>query len=478
MDIFKLVGSVFVDTEAANNSLAKTGAKAEETGGKLGKVMGGAAKVGAGIAAGVAAGTAALVGLATSASESLDAVQKGAQQMDMSYESYQKLSYACDRSGLSIDNLSKGTKNITKDMADAANGVKGATDKYDELGVSLKNADGTMRSTDEVLQDTLFALADMEDTTQRNALAADMFGASYQDMLPLLNSGSEGIKDLMQNAEDLGLVMSDEAVDAGAAFGDQMADVKDSLASVATQVGAQVMPLISDVLKFILDHMPEIQSVITSVVSAIKSAIEGVRPVIEALMPLVANVFDNLVRLWNTVLQPVLRELVNFVTNVLQGSWAAAFNNMGNIVRNVFNGLVSAIKAPLNSCIGLINSFLTGIGSIKAPDWVPVIGGKEFKMPQLPMLAKGGDITSGGAAIVGEAGAELINLPAGARVTPLNGDTNIIDYDRLADAIARAMQSIAIETNVVLAGDAGAIFDVVRKQNETFTRSTGRSAFA
>jgi hypothetical protein len=65
---------------------------------------------------------------------------------------------------------------------------------------------------------------------------------------------------------------------------------------------------------------------------------------------------------------------------------------------------------------------------IKIPDWVPVFGGKEFKIPTfgpvkfdlIPKLAEGGNIMSGGTVMVGEEGPEFLNLPRGARVTPLD----------------------------------------------------------
>ena len=186
MDIFKLVGSIYVDTTKANESISKTSKEAETLGGKLSNGITTAAKWAVGVGAAAATVGGSLLATANKASESMDKVQKGAQKLGMSYESYQELDYMLNRNGASIDSLSKGFKNITNDLADFANGTAKASETYDKLGVSLTNTDGSMRSSEDVLMDTLGALADMEDITARNALANDIFGNSYMDLLPML----------------------------------------------------------------------------------------------------------------------------------------------------------------------------------------------------------------------------------------------------------------------------------------------------
>lgn len=142
--------------------------------------------------------------------------------MQISAGLYQQLSYACERSGSSVGDLSKGVKNITTELAAAEKGAAGAGTAFENIGVSLKNTDGSMKSTEQVLLDSIDALAGMENETQRNAAAQEIFGKSYAEILPLLNSGSKGISELMQEAQDYGMVMSDDAVAASAAFEDSL----------------------------------------------------------------------------------------------------------------------------------------------------------------------------------------------------------------------------------------------------------------
>lgn len=351
MDIFKLVGSIYVDTAKANESISKTSKEAETLGGKLSNGITTAAKWAVGVGAAAATVGGSLLATANKASESMDKVQKGAQKLGMSYESYQELDYMLNRNGASIDDLSIGFKNISNDLADFANGTTKASETYDALGVSLKNADGSMRNSEEVLMDTLSALSDMEDITQRNALANDIFGRSYMSLLPTLNSGSAGIKELTDKAHELGLVMSDEAVDSGAQFGDMMADVKDSFNNVITVIGTQLFPIIEELLSWVLDNMPQIQAFLQDFFAILGDLLSHLMTVIEAVAPVVEAVWTNLV-------QPILYNVLDFISAVFSGDLEGAFNAIWDFLKNLFGGLFALFKEPFDKFVGMLGGWV------------------------------------------------------------------------------------------------------------------------
>lgn len=103
--------------------------------------------------------------------------------------------------------------------------------------------------------------------------------------------------------------------------------------------------------------------------------------------------------------------------------WSGLVNGIGK----VFGGIVNFVKAPLNAIIDALNAAIKGINSlkIKVPDWVPGIGGQVwgFNIATIPRLATGGTLTSSGSVMVGEKGAEILTLPRGATVTPLDRAT-------------------------------------------------------
>lgn len=96
------------------------------------------------------------------------------------------------------------------------------------------------------------------------------------------------------------------------------------------------------------------------------------------------------------------------------GGWKRAFNFSG-----MFNGIIGAFKSAINAVIGGWNRLSFSLPSVDTHiPGVGRIGGWSISTPNIPYLAKGGHITRGGRAVVGENGAEVVDLPTGATVHP------------------------------------------------------------
>lgn len=121
--------------------------------------------------------------------------------------------------------------------------------------------------------------------------------------------------------------------------------------------------------------------------------------------------------------------------------------------RGLFDGIKSAFRSAINFVIGGWNSLRFGIPSIDTHiPGIGTIGGGSFGVPQIPYLAKGGNITRDGLAIVGEAGPELVSLNRGAQVTPLTGKNRAIG--------GGGVQVVKVELEVVGGGD---LADLIRR---------------
>lgn len=422
MEIFKLFGSVFVDTAKAEESLSKTDKKAEGVGKQLLKGVGTVAKWGAAAVGAAAAVGTAMVASAKDAASNLDVIDKASQRMSISAESYQELAHAAGLCGVEMSTMEKAAKKL----------------------------EGTGLNMDDALAE-IYALTDAE---ERSAKAAELFGdaVAYQ-MSPMLNASAEDMAAMRQEANDLGLVMSSDAVKAGADMNDAFTKIEEAVGSVKNQIGAAFMPMLMDLLNWVLDHMPEIQAGIKKVTDFITAAIEKLTPLIEALAPIIGIVFDKIAQLWETILKPILVGIIDFLTGVFTGNWEQVFQGLANIVKGIFGAIVELVKIPINNLINMLNVVIDGFNKIKLPDWVPGIGGKGLDIPHIPALAEGGDITTAGAVLVGEQGPEFLNLPRGARVTPLDkagiGDNG---------AILEALQAIRDElAGMQIVLDTGAV---------------------
>lgn len=151
MDIFKLVGSVFVDTEAANRSLAKTDSQAEKTGGKFTKLIKTAGKVAIGMGAAATAAGVAMYKVASDSAKASDNIDKMSQKIGISREAYQELDFALSQNGMSVDQLQQGMKSLLGQMDKVSEGNEDAAARFEQLGISVTNADGTLRKQEDVL---------------------------------------------------------------------------------------------------------------------------------------------------------------------------------------------------------------------------------------------------------------------------------------------------------------------------------------
>lgn len=108
------------------------------------------------------------------------------------------------------------------------------------------------------------------------------------------------------------------------------------------------------------------------------------------------------------------------VVDAVRGFFASMPGKIGSAIGGIVDTITSPFRSAFNGVASLWNSTVGRI-SFTVPDWVPGMGGRGFSVPQIPMLAEGGDIRGSGAAMVGEEGPEILDLPRGARVSPLDG---------------------------------------------------------
>lgn len=601
MEVFKLFGSIFVNTDEAEASIQKTADKTEGFASTLGKGIGTAAKWGTAIVGGAAAGATALTGFATKTAETTDKIDKMSQRLGLSKEAYQELDFALSQSGVDINSFQTGMKSLLKNMDAVTEGNATATENFEKLGISVTNADGTMRSQESVLWDTVRAFQGMEDGAEKSRLAQELFGKQGQEIIPLLNSESGSIDEMRQKAHELGLVLSDETINSGVELTDTMDQMNRALGAVGTNLGAAVMPIVKDFAQLIIDNMPMIQElignigpilqeflagllplfmqlgqelfpiifdlitqlmpflmqiaqeilpvisellqaflppliqIVQAVLPVIVQLVSALLPIISALLPILKPILDIFVMLLepllgliNTILPPLMdlltevlqaivpplsaalkvlaeiiagvlgaafetiqpiiesaigifKGLIDFITGVFSGDWEKAWGGIVDIFSNIFNGIVNIIKSPMNAIIKGINGVFSKIGTIKIPDWVPGIGGKNFSLPQLPMLEHGGEIIGSGSVIVGEKAPEILDLPSGARVRPLNSNTGTDASElkeALYEAVRDALKEIGIQIQVEAVPDKEGIFRAMRIKNKEYGKMNGgRSAF-
>lgn len=138
-----------------------------------------------------------------------DNIGKAAQRIGLTVEELSKLKYAADISDVSFETLEKSAMKLSRSMADAVADKTGkAALQFRALGIDVRNADGSFKSVSTVMAEMGDRFSGMSDGATKVAASMALMGKQGTQMIPMLNAGSKGIKDLMKEAEDLGAVIT------------------------------------------------------------------------------------------------------------------------------------------------------------------------------------------------------------------------------------------------------------------------------
>lgn len=168
-------------------------------------------------------------------------------QTGQSTEQLQEFAYASELIDVSVDTLQGSLRKLTNNMQDTMNGTGNAKASFDKLGVSVINAvDGSMRSANDVFYETIDALGQVKNETERDAMSMDIFGRSAQDLNPLIIQGSKTLKEYADEAHNVGYVLDDEALSALGAVDDAYQRLQKTQEGVKNQLSAEFAPYLEE----------------------------------------------------------------------------------------------------------------------------------------------------------------------------------------------------------------------------------------
>lgn len=171
------------------------------------------AKSGAGAVTGlglaITLATAATVKFTNALAKENDTIVKNAKKLSLSTHEYEKLDFALNIAGTNIDKARSSFSRLTSVVASALQGAKTSIQIFKDIGVSIHTASGDVKTSGEIFTEVSRKLADMKDKGEQAAFANRFFGRSYQEIIPFLNEGSEGIKALIHEGEQY-ITMTDK----------------------------------------------------------------------------------------------------------------------------------------------------------------------------------------------------------------------------------------------------------------------------
>ena len=285
-----------------------------------------------------------LIDMTQEAAAHADDVLSLSQITGIDTESIQEMQYMAELVDVSFETISGAMSKLINKMQDAAAGKDAAVQAFEQLGVSATDAEGHLRDAQETFNDVIEALGNIENRTERDALAMDIFGKSAQDLSPLMNKTTEEMEALAQEAHNVGYVLSDEMLEALGAVDDAEQRLIKTKEALTYQMSEQMAPAVVALKEEWLEFMQKGgQAIIDSHI------IEGLGEILKFSLAILEPFGDLL-----TMIPQVDSEFQGLYS-ILHGI-AGAFAliaDVANATLGVLGGFTEAGRTRFNTALGL-----------------------------------------------------------------------------------------------------------------------------
>ena len=322
LELFRIAGKIELDgADKAEKSLDRVDKKAEGFGSKLGGFARNVGKAGAVVGGAMAAAGGAAFAMTQKVTSSFDDISKGAQRVGVSTDFYQEMDFWASQNGLSHERMEKAVGRFNQRLGQATNGNEKYGSALQALGVNLDDVRNGTLTTEDAFAQSIQTLSEMENEQDKINLATELFGTRMaRDMLPALQDGALSIDEARQKAQELGLVIGEDALEAGVKFQDTWDQLKRSMTTAGQQIMANLIPIFQTMMDWVLDHMPQIQAIFETVFDVIgtvfSTAVEWVQALISWLSEWFTSNEETMTGIWETI-----QEKFNLVVEFLQTAW-------------------------------------------------------------------------------------------------------------------------------------------------------------
>jgi len=372
-----------------NNELLKNhGKTAEEAHKKHAEAAKKAAAAVAGVTAAVAAVGVGLAKMTLDAAEAADELQTLSVKTGISTDELQKLKYAAGTVDVSVETVAGAMGKLTKNMSSAASGSGAAADAFAKLGVAVQNDDGSFRDRNEVFKESIAALGQIADETERDATAMALFGKSATELNPLIEGGAEALAALGDHAEQAGLILSGDALNSLSNLADRFDVLKQTIGLAGQQFLAQFAEPLTKAINLVIGYVERLVAAFQSggfkglaneagkVATDIAAKFTEILPSIaEFATELIMTLTEGLV----TMLPTVVEAAATIITTLAQGLGdtlptliPAAVDAILTIVDTLTDpgNVGMMVDAAIAIIIGLANGLITALPQLiqKAPE--------------------------------------------------------------------------------------------------------------
>lgn len=324
------------------------------------------------IAAAAAAAAGALAKMTADSGEWADDLNTLAKQTGISTEDLQKYQYAADRIDVSVDTLTGSMSKLTRNMNSAKKGTGAASDAFKKLGIKVTDSEGKLRDNEDVFVEAINALGRIRNETERDAIAMEIFGKSAQDLNPLILGGADALEQLGQEAEDAGIILSQESIDKLNGVADAMDTLKASFEGAGHLFSVEFAEPIAAAVDLVTGYIQQITSAFDGTFESISTTLgavlndfsdkiieylpEAINLGMDLLMALVEGLVSQLPTLMETAVQIIVT-----ITNSLSQHLPELIPVAVEAIITLVETLIDNIDLLVDASIQLMTSLARGL---------------------------------------------------------------------------------------------------------------------
>lgn len=348
---YKDFGSVATQQiKATGQQLEEAGQKVTDFGQKLAPVSAAAAALGG-----------SLLKMGYDAVTNADDLNTLSKQTGLTTEEIQKMQYASDLIDVSFDDIAGALRKMKGNL-------DGHPETWERLGVSVTNADGSMREVNDIFHDVIGALSQVENGTERDQLAMDIFGKSADSLAGIVDDGGAALDDFGQKAEDAGLILEQSTLDKLNKTNDTLDELKANLSATAGAIGADVAETLAPALEIIAEKAQAVTEGLRNLSPEQTAALLAITGVLAVLAPVIIVIGQLITAVGaiTTALAPVIAAI---------GAFAAAFGAPVlaiGVAIGAFVGFLKyheVIEQKTNELAGKLSASWEGIKASAAEKW-------------------------------------------------------------------------------------------------------------
>jgi hypothetical protein len=305
--------------------------KADSASQKFAKALKGATAVATAFTGVATAGGVALGAMVKKTLDQIDATTKASRAVGVQTELYTGLVHVAKLGGVEQEKLNGSLKRFARNMNDAEKGIGTGKVAFEQLGVSIKNNQGELKTQENLILDIADKFSELEDGAQKTAIAQDIFGKSGADLINILNGGSEAMREQLESADALGLVFDQELGKKAEYFNDRLTEVGEALKGF--QLRAVAVFADSKLFNAFINGFEMLSKTISNFISS------------EQFTSFLEYTFN------------LLKDLINPVSAVI-----ATFKALGGVLFNIGQIVVDAVISPFNNLVVIIGQVSEAIG--------------------------------------------------------------------------------------------------------------------